>query len=113
MQKKDVRKQDIKRPPSVSFVIEPDSKLHSNGTVKSTDFTIAPPEQFSPISVSSVSSKDSNDSTKSLLSTKNSPSPSSRLVLPTITVNYDRRCAPHTVIPAIYINSTCTSSSKA
>ncbi|XP_055925902.1 uncharacterized protein LOC129957563 isoform X2 [Argiope bruennichi] len=113
MQKKDIRKQDIKRPPSISLIIEPDTKPHSNGTVKSADFTISPPKQFLPASNSSVSSKDSTDSTKSLLPTKDTLSSSSCLVLPSITVNYDRRANAHSVIPTIYISSTCTSSSKA
>ncbi|CAL1295370.1 unnamed protein product [Larinioides sclopetarius] len=113
MQKKDPLKKDIKRPPSVSLVIEPDTRFHCNGSVKSADFTISPPKQFSPISHSLVSSKDSVDSTKSLLATKNYLSTSSCLVLPTITVDYDKHNGAHSVTPTIYINSSCTSSSKA
>ncbi|GFS70872.1 hypothetical protein NPIL_100401 [Nephila pilipes] len=101
--------------PSISYIIDTDSKSQSNfSPLKSTEFSLPTPRQFSPINGSSKnpmsSSTDSTDSTKSLLSNKDSVSSSSCLVLPALAEDRVKRSSTHPIIPTIYINSTVATS---
>ncbi|GFR15607.1 hypothetical protein TNCT_238191 [Trichonephila clavata] len=114
--RKGMRKRKINTgAPSISYIIERDSKSQSNfNSLKSPEFSLPSPRQFSSINGSSKkplsSSTDSSDSTKSLLSNKEFISSTSCLVLPALAEDKMKRSSTQPIIPTIYINSTVATS---